>query len=110
MQFRLLPALGLLAFAAACGSSSSSPIVSAISLSPSPCAVGRTDSVQMTAIATMPDGSKEPITTAAIWTTANAQTATVNPQGIVVGVNGGSTSITAAFEGATGSIDCTVSP
>jgi ABC-type Fe3+-hydroxamate transport system substrate-binding protein len=107
---RLLPSLAALAFCSACGSSTSSSSVSAIAVSPSPCTVGRTNSVQMSAVATMPDGNKQTITSSAAWSTANAQTATVNPQGIVVGVNGGSTSITATYEGATGSIDCTVSP
>jgi hypothetical protein len=64
----------------------------------------------MTATATLPDGTKEPVTSSAGWSTANAQTATVNQSGIVVGVNGGSTGITATYQGATGSIDCTVSP
>jgi uncharacterized protein YjdB len=79
-------------------------------VSPSPCGVGRTDSVQMSAIATFPDGTKQDVTSISAWSTANSQTATVNPTGTVVGVNAGSTSITAAYGGATGDIDCTVAP
>jgi S1-C subfamily serine protease len=99
-------------FAAACGSSTSSSSVSAIAVSPSPCAVGRTDSQQMSAVATLPDGTKQTITTSpgVTWSTGNQNTATVDAQGIVVGVNAGVTSVTAAYEGATGSVDCTVGP
>jgi hypothetical protein len=64
----------------------------------------------MTATATLPDGSKTTVTTTGTWSTANAQTATVNPEGVVVGVNAGSTGITVSYQGATGSVDCTVSP
>jgi S1-C subfamily serine protease len=104
----LLPSFVVIALG--CGSSSSSPAVSAIAVTPSPCAVGRTDSVQMTATATLPNGTTENITSDAAWSTTNSQTATVNATGVVVGVNAGVTSITAAYEGATGSIDCTVGP
>ncbi len=110
MQLKPLFALTFITFALGCGSSTSSASISAIAVSPSPCAVGRTDSVQMTATATLPDGTKQTITSSADWSTANSQTATVNPSGIVVGVNAGSTAITATYEGASGSIDCTVSP
>jgi hypothetical protein len=95
----------------ASGASTSSSTVSAIAVSPAPCAVGRTDSVQMSAIATMPDGTKESLTSKAVeWTTGNASTATVNAAGVLVGVNAGVTAVTVAYEGATGSIDCTVGP
>lgn len=94
------------------GSSTSSSTISAIELSPSPCAVTRTDSVRMAAVATMPDGTKENITSAAgvAWSTGNSNTATVDGTGVVVGVNDGITAITAAYQGATGSLDCTVGP
>jgi hypothetical protein len=98
--------------AVGCGSSTSSPTVSAIGVSPDPCAVGRTDSIQMKAQATMPDGSKEDITTASgvRWSSGNTSTLTVNQSGVVVGVNAGVTSVEVAYSGATGSIDCTVGP
>jgi uncharacterized protein YjdB len=98
--------------AAACGSSTSSAQVSAIGVSPDPCAVGRTDTQQMSATATLTDGTKQNISSdqGARWSSANTGTATVSSSGVVVGVNAGVTSITIAFEGATGSLDCTVSP
>ena len=66
----------------------------------------------MTATATMNNGSKQDVTTAsgAVWSSADLGTATVSPQGVVVGVNIGSTAITLAYQGATGSLDCTVAP
>jgi hypothetical protein len=97
---------------AACGSSTPSSSVSAIAVSPDPCAVGRTDSVQMRAEATMPDGSKSDITSAAgaTWSSGNTNVLTVNGSGVVVGVNPGVTSVNVAYHGATGTIDCTVGP
>ncbi len=80
------------------------------SLPPDPCAVGRTDSVHLSALATLPDGTKKDITTDSEWSTANSNTATVDSSGTVVGVNAGVTSITASYSGATGSVDCTVGP
>jgi trimeric autotransporter adhesin len=98
------------ALCGACASSTSSPNVSAIGVSPSPCAVGRTDSQQMSASATLPDGTKKDVTSVSSWSTGNANTATVNASGIVVGVNAGVTKVTASYEGATGSVDCAVGP
>jgi len=102
----------VLACASACsgGSSTSSSTVSAIAISPDPCAVGRTDSVQLSAMATLPNGDKMAISSDAVWSTANSNTATVDSSGVVVGVNAGVTSITASYSGATGSVDCTVGP
>jgi len=101
-----------LAFASACssGSSTSSATVSAIAVSPNPCAVGHTDSVQMSALATLPDGTKKDITGSATWATDNSNTATVNGTGTVVGVNAGVTAISASYQGAEGKVDCTVGP
>jgi hypothetical protein len=95
-----------------CGSSTPSSSVSAIGVSPDPCAVGRTDSVQMSAEATMPDGSKGDITTASgvSWSSGNTNVLTVDDKGVVVGVNPGVTSVKVAYQGATGSVDCTVGP
>jgi len=96
----------------ASGSSTSSSTVSAIAVSPAPCAVGRTDSLQMSAVATMPDGTKQSLASRSgvEWTTGSSNTATVNPGGVLVGVNAGVTAVTAAYQGATGSIDCTIGP
>jgi uncharacterized protein YjdB len=98
------------ALAGCAGSSTSSATVSAIGLSPAPCGVSRTNSVQMSALATMSNGSKQEVTSGVTWTSANTNTATVNATGIVVGVNPGITAITATYQGATGTLNCTVGP
>jgi hypothetical protein len=98
---------------AACGNdSTSSPTISAIEISPSPCAIGRGSSLQMSARATSADGTKQILGSSAgvSWSTANKDTATVNPSGILVGVSVGITAITASYQGATGTLDCTVTP
>jgi trimeric autotransporter adhesin len=110
---KIIVAISLALAAVACGASgtsTSSPQVSAIGISPDPCAVGRTDTQQMSATATLTDGTKENIGSGGTWSSANTGTATVSANGVVVGVNAGITSINVAFEGATGSLDCTVSP
>jgi hypothetical protein len=96
----------------ACGSSTSSTTVSAIALSPSPCGMTRTNSVQMSALATLTDGTKVDIgkSSSAVWSAANTDTATASSSGVVVGVNVGVTTITVAYLGATGSLDCTITP
>jgi hypothetical protein len=66
----------------------------------------------MSAEATMANGSKRDITSAAgvEWSSGNAQVLTVNPTGVAVGVNPGVTSVKVFYEGASGSVDCTVAP
>jgi len=44
------------------------------------------------------------------WTSDNTNTATVDPKGVVVGVNAGITTITATYQGASGDVKCTVGP
>jgi hypothetical protein len=104
--------ISALILCAACGASStSSSSISAIALSPNPCGVAKTGSTKMTAEATFPDGTKEDLgSITGTWSSANTNTATVNPEGIVVGVNVGITSITLAYRGASGSVNCTVAP
>jgi minor extracellular serine protease Vpr len=100
----------LVALSTACGGSTPSSHVSAISLSPSPCVLSRTNSKQLTAHATMPDGTKRDVSGEASWKTDNPNTVTVDKSGVVVGVNVGVTKITVMFEGATGTEECTVTP
>src|SRR5262249_57341462 len=104
--------LALVVCLAACSGTSStpSPTVSTIAISPDPCAVGRSNAVHMKALATMPDGTKKDITSSAQWKTDNAKTATVDDKGNVVGVNAGVTTITVTYEGASSSLHCAVGP
>lgn len=95
----------------ACASSdTSSPTISVIDLSPSPCVVTKTNSTQLSAVATLPNGTKKDITSAngIVWTTGNSQTITVSQTGNIVGVNAGITEIAASYQGAKGTMSCTV--
>lgn len=107
---RALSSLFLAVVFAAVGCSSSTPssTVSAISLSPSPCVLGHGASLQLSAIATLPTGEKRDVTKTSTWSTKNPQTATISAGGVVVGVNAGVTTITAAYEGASEDLSCTV--
>ena len=103
--------LALPAFAVACASSdTSSATVSVIDLSPTPCVVTKTSSNQLTATATLPNGTKKDISTAngVVWTTGNSQTITVSQSGNIVGVNAGVTEIAVTYQGAKGTASCTV--
>jgi hypothetical protein len=102
----------VLATGVGCASSTPSPAVSAIAISPVPCIALRTQSTQLSAKATMPDGTQEDVTSnlGIQWTSANPQTLTVNSVGVAVGVNPGATGVRAAYRGATGETTCTVSP
>ena len=66
----------------------------------------------MSALATLPNGTKESLASMSgvAWSTGNSSTATVNSTGILVGVNAGITAVTAEYQGASGSVDCTVGP
>jgi Bacterial Ig-like domain (group 2) len=103
----LLASLGL----GCTATSTSSAAVSAIALSPAPCGLSRTNSVQMTAEATFSDGTKRQLgRSEAVWSTRDGNIASVNADGIVVGVNTGVAAITASYAGATGTLNCTVIP
>ena len=68
--------------------------------------------MQLTAVATMPDGTKHDVTKSSTtnWDIDNPQTATVNKSGVVVGVNVGVTKVKASYQGATTTVSCTVTP
>jgi uncharacterized protein YjdB len=104
--------LGSMAACSSNGSSgtSSDGSVSAITVSPNPCGLGKTSSQQMSAQATYANGTKQDVTASAEWTSSSTSTATVDSSGNVVGVSGGTVTITAAFEGTTGSAGCLVGP
>lgn len=100
---------------AACSSNgnsgtSSDGNVSVVTVSPNPCGLSKTGSQQMSAQATYANGTKQDVTTSATWTSSNTATATVDSSGNVVGVSGGTVTITAALDGTTGSAGCVVGP
>jgi uncharacterized protein YjdB len=60
----------------------------------------------------MNNGSQNDITSSpgVSWTSSNNQTVTVSGAGALVGVNAGATNVSVAYQGATGTVNCTVSP
>jgi len=67
------------------------------------------ESKQITAIATMSDGSTVDVTDKATYVSANPNIATVSSNGLVTGVSEGSTTVTFFYEGKTVSVPVTVS-
>ena len=69
--------------------------------SPANIKVGLTQ--QFTATGTYSDGSMSDITTQVVWTSSNTSTATISATGLVTGLGGGTTNITATQSGITSS-------
>ena len=82
---------------------SGSKTLSSVSVSPNPVSLSVGGSQQLTATAHYSDGSTANVTTSATWSVANSSVATVNSSGVASGVAAGSTSITAAYSGASAS-------
>jgi uncharacterized protein YjdB len=83
--------------AIACGNSSTSATtVSALAVSGTPPAVGA--AAQLTATATMGDGSTQDVTSSATWSSSNGAVATVSSAGVVTGVAAGSATIAATYQ------------
>jgi len=70
-------------------------------------AAGQTS--QMTATATFSDGSTQNVTASATWQSSNASTATVSAAGVVTAVGSGTATVTATYQGRSGSISLTLS-
>jgi uncharacterized protein YjdB len=89
-------------FAAACSSSpTSSTTVASIAIRGSAPTVGST--AQLTATATMSNGTTQDVTSSATWQSGDATIATVSSGGVVTGVAAGSTTVTATYQSVTGS-------
>jgi hypothetical protein len=113
----LVPAIALIA--AGCGASSDStgptssatspPTVVSITVtsgSGSLSAVGQTR--QLTAIATMSDGTTKDITATATWTSGNTTVASVSSSGVVTAVGSGTVTVTVSYQGKTATISFTL--
>ena len=83
----------------------STPIVRNI-VAGTPVAIGA--SSQFTAVAVLPDGSNQVVTSQAVWRSSNPSVATVSSGGIVTAASGGSVEITATYGNVTGSLTFTV--
>jgi uncharacterized protein YjdB len=76
----------------------------AISITPSPAAVARGDTLQLTATGTFTDASTLDITSQSTWASTNNLVATVDTNGLVTGVSGGSSIIRATSHGIEGTL------
>ena len=89
-------------------------VVTSVSVSPSNRVAADGTRVQYTATATFSDNSTQDVTTAAAWSTDDADVATIETAGeapgLATAVDPGSASITATFNGETGSTTLTVTP
>lgn len=68
--------------------------------------VGATE--QFTATATYSDGSTADVTKSAVWTDNNSKVATITAAGLATGIGPGSTTVTAAMDGLSGTATLTV--
>jgi Bacterial Ig-like domain (group 2) len=76
---------------------------------PSPSITG-TNTQQFTAIGTYSDSSTQPLTGLVTWASSATSVATINAAGLATGVSQGSTTISAALGGVTGTMLLTVNP
>ena len=79
------------------------PILSSIAVTPNPAAIEIGATQQFIATATYSDNSTKVVTSAATWKSANTGVATVNATGLATGVAAGPTTVTATFNGVSGS-------
>lgn len=77
-----------------------SATLQAIALTPTTASIGRNGNVQLTAIGTFSDGTKQNVTSSTTWTSSSTNFASVGV-GLVRGVAAGSTQITASVNGIT---------
>ena len=84
--------------------------VVSISISPSNPAIGKSKTLQLTATASMSDGSVQDITPVATWATGQAAVAAVGATGMVTGMTAGNAQISAAYQGETGNDGVTIQP
>jgi hypothetical protein len=103
-------ALSFMSLLTACGGSSSTttPTLSSISVTPATLsvAVGVTD--QFAATAVYSDGSKQDVTSSVTWSSSNSQVATINKAGLASSLSAGATTLSASLSGVSGTATLTV--
>jgi hypothetical protein len=103
--------VSLLAAATACGGSSPpapTPTVTSVAVSGTAALAAIGQTTQLTATATLSNGTTQNVTTMATWQSSNPNVATVTSGGLVTGVNFGQTSITATYQGVSGPVAVTL--
>lgn len=90
------------------------PTVSSVSVSGGGCSNGGTCSAptnfQLTAIATLSNGTTQTVTTQAAWSSTNPSVASVSGSGTVTVQNAGGADITAVYQGKLGGVTVSVPP
>ena len=87
---------------------SSTKTVTSIAISPASASFTTGQTQQFTATATYSDGSTGNVTSQVTWTSSNTSVATIDASGLATGVASGSTTISAALNGVSGSTLATV--
>src|ERR1700722_3096743 len=100
MAFLLVPFLGLLN---ACGGSSHSASLQSIEVTPATASAAAGNPTQLTATGILSNGSHVDLTDQVKWSSGNTAIATVSASGMVTGIAVGSTTVSAAAQGVTGS-------
>lgn len=115
---RLILAALLLVLSWSCGSSpasspgsptSSSPTVTSIAVAGVTTLSGVGQTAQLTATATLSDGTTQNVTALATWASSNTAIATVSSGGLVTAVTSGSVTITATYQGKSSTATITLS-
>jgi len=84
------------------------PPINSLAVNPPSPSVGLGTTLQLTATATYADGSSHDVTPQATWTSGSQQIASVDAFGVVSGLQGGTSVITAALGGVSGTSTVTV--
>jgi hypothetical protein len=113
MVKRVLVFAFLMAAVACSGSSSPtpanpSPTVTSVTITGTPSLNGGNLTSQLIARATLSDGTLQDVSTLATWSSSNPAVATVSPSGLVTAVTIGTTNISAAYQGKTGTLSVSV--
>lgn len=82
--------------------------VTSLVVTPPNSSLGLGGTQQLLATATLQNGAQLNVTSQAVWSSADANTATVSPMGLATGVNPGTATLTATLAGLTGQADLTV--
>ncbi len=86
------------------------PALTSLSIAPSNSSIVLGTSKQLTSFGIFSDGSSQDVTTSATWSSANSSTVSVDPAGVAVAGAVGTATISASYNGQTGSASITVMP
>jgi hypothetical protein len=112
VTLRMALAVGLIVSVSGCGSnaptSASGPgvTVTSVSVTGAPPIVGAT--AQLSATATLSNGTTQAVTTQAAWSSSNTSIATVTSSGILTGIAAGESDITATYQSVSGRSHVTI--